>query len=318
MQLDDSILNKLADSTPVELPKLTAEQKAKYDVARETEFLYQAHLQCMRHCSNHKRPVVSLHPSSSLFSNLAFKWWAVTGGWNNVDKAIKDRYPDIFIADVNLTKQNIEITNTLIQAQRKAKAGSSSSSFTNKPKSSGKPFDIVGATRALFEVSQKAIRSPDPYEFESMFAHLASLWMNETGGTANIPKSILDPYPGWFKGKLDLFQHDPCWAENLKKAPPKVDVEACTRDLFEMAKKRYPTAPRGMKDKCNDLKVEMQFGLMIVQWCELTGGWDKLGKEIRDRYPSWFVKELQSITKKLPLAKVMAFEQYNNRLIMKQ
>ncbi|SPO32637.1 uncharacterized protein UTRI_04381 [Ustilago trichophora] len=150
MQLDDSILNSLTDSLPIKLPKLTAEQKAKYDVARETEILYRTHLQVMRDCSTDKGPVVSRHPSSSLFSDLSLMWWAVTGGWNNVDKAIKDRYPDTFIAAVNFTKQNIEMTNTLIQAHRKAKAGSSSSRFTNKPKSSGKSFDVGGATHALF------------------------------------------------------------------------------------------------------------------------------------------------------------------------
>ncbi|SPO27587.1 uncharacterized protein UTRI_04381_B [Ustilago trichophora] len=318
VQLDDSILDRLADSPPVELPKLTAEQKAKWNVALGTEILYQAHLQCMHDCRNHDGPVISLHPSSSLYSDLALTWWAVTGGWNNVDKAIKDRYPNTFIAAVNFTKQNIEITNTLIQAHRKAKAGSSSSKSTDEPTRSGKPFDVVGATRALFEFSQKALRGPDPHEFESMFAHLATLWMNETGGTANIPKTILDPYPSWFKGKLDMFQHDPHWAEILKKGPPKVNVEACTRDLFEMAKKRYPDAPRGMDAGSNDFQLEMQFRLMVVQWCEMTGGWDKLGKEIRDRYPSWFVKKLESISKKLPLAKVMAFDQYNSRLIIKK
>ena len=309
MQVDPE---KLANWNHVAIPTLTAAEKAGYDVAKETERLYQVHLRSIR-----KDGIDSLNAMSE-FTELALRWLAVNDGWDNVDKTIKARYPKRFIATVGYIKQSIARTNNFIDAQKSAscrahKAQTESSTKTTTRRSSGQSFDVVGATRALFRFSQKALRSPNPQEFEPMFAQLATIWISETGGIDKVDKTILDPYPGWFKGKLDIFQSDPLWAHSMKVTRNRFSVEEMTSDLFEKAKQCFPDAARNANAKPATPQLDMEFYLLAVYWTESIGGWHNVDQAIRNRYPSWFVRKIDAIAKKLPMAKMMAFDDWNKR-----
>lgn len=309
MDIDPSIFGDVVDDSDLfdKIPLASAAERATYDVAQETEVLYQLHMKIQRNkagvSSGFVRglPQQPLPGSDDLFK-LGYKWSRMTGGWDNVDKSIRNKYPLEFVRAVNLVQDLIPVFNTLAREARKqnaakkardaaaAAAAASSQPASAAPKHEG-PFDVVGATEALFKVAARTIvtTTAPPGEIELLFCKLAEIWWEETGGPKRVDQRIMRGYPTWFIGKLEMFKHQqdakrfsgPAEDPVSPKAAKAYNVEQETQALFEKAQVRFPNAPHGMDDKCPSFQLDMEFGCQLLYWCEMTGGWNNIDGAIR-------------------------------------
>ncbi|KAF6766846.1 hypothetical protein PSEUBRA_000825 [Kalmanozyma brasiliensis GHG001] len=349
MDIDPSIFGDVDDDSDLfdKIPLASAAERASYDVAKETEILYQLHAEVQRNKVGVSSAAIRgdlpqpLPGSDDLF-NLGYKWWRMTGGWDNVDKSIRNKYSNEFIGAVNLVQNLIPVFNTLAREARKQNAAkkardaaaaataataASSTPASAAPKREG-PFDVVNATESLFKVAERTIvtTTAAPGEIELLFCKLAEIWWEETGGPKQVDQRIMRGYPTWFIGKLEMFKHQqdakeyraPATGPDPSSKATKVyNVEEETQALFEKAKVRFPNAPQGMDDKCPSFQLAMEFGCQLLYWCEMTGGWDNINGSIRQRYPKWFVDYAAEINAKLPATKLEAFEGWANRVVIK-
>lgn len=344
MELDPEKMGDVDDDSDlmVSIPLGSTEEREAYDVAKETETLYQIHLWCRQDCLDNPRPT-SIHQSTKVWTDRSLHWWSMTGGWKNVDKSIRDKYPQEFIAALGMFNSMLPAVNALVRetrkqnAAKKAKAAvdaaAAAAGFGPRPKTSEhkRPFDVVGATRGLYEVARRTIKTSTapPHEVELLFEKLAGIWWEETGGPEHIDKAIIRSYPDWFIGKLELFKRDqgtknmcepqpgPASASSSASKKPDYDVARETQFLFEKASERFPKAPRGMNDTAPSMQLELNFMFLLVEWCQKTGGWDNIDKSIRKTYPKWFIDYTTKTNKQLPIAKMMAFDGWANRTVVK-
>ncbi|KAJ9480081.1 Hsp88-like protein [Pseudozyma hubeiensis] len=300
---------------PDSIPLASAAERAEFDVAKETEALHRIHLEIRRRCksSNGSPEDPAL---AELFFETAWRWWSMTGGWENVDKRIRSKYDFPFIVGVCALKIVLSGTKALAaerkqkEAQKNESATSGSTSgISHLPRGNQRPFDEVGATRALFQVAQHINSSPDSDSAlaEALFEHLASVWWYEIGVPTLIHKDVLATYPSWFFGKLNATRPQQNVSGPAPKESLKFDVDKETRSLFEMAEKRLPRAPLGMEVIFYDFGLDRKFTCALLRWCDNTGGWKNVDKAIRDQYPKWFADYIAKIAKLAPAAKKLAF-----------
>ncbi|GAC93686.1 hsp88-like protein [Pseudozyma hubeiensis SY62] len=295
------------------IPPPSAAERAQFDVAKETEVLYGVYLELTRKSQSEGIPEAA--SLGRLFAKTTWRWWTMTGGWENVDKRISGKYDPLFIVFVGAAHSMLSGMKA-VALERKQKdtqkndPANSGSIFgpSHQPRDNQRPFDKVGATRALFQVAQHINSSPDSESAvaKALFEHLAGVWWYETGGPARIHKDVLASFPGWFVGKLSTSRPQ----QNASRLAPKdslqFDVDKETRSLFEMAKKRLPRAPLGMEVVFYDFGLDREFTCAILRWFDNTGGWKNVDKAIRDQYPKWFVDYIANIAKLAPAAKKLA------------
>ncbi|KAF6766847.1 hypothetical protein PSEUBRA_000826 [Kalmanozyma brasiliensis GHG001] len=318
------------------IPLASAAERASFDVAKETEILYQIHLWNNRDIAAIPNPT-GIHKSTTAFRRASVRWWSMTGGWENVDKSIRKKYDNYFIAAVKLHNDMVPAVNAMIRSAKQRNAKEKADAALNaaataagfKPTCSipevKRPFDAAGATEALYRVAQRAVFASGP-EIEMLFETLADIWWKETGGPERVGKRIMSGYPSWFIGKLELFKVDHEKKARWHSEPGSAsgsqncrayDIKRETQHLFELARKRFPRAPNGLKDRCPSMQLELGFQIQVNRWCQMTGGWDKIDQAIRQRYPKWFVDHVADTNKKLPLAKLMGLDQWAKRTIVK-
>ncbi|CBQ73995.1 hypothetical protein sr11141 [Sporisorium reilianum SRZ2] len=298
---------------PASIPLASAAERAAYDVAKGTQALFGIYLECMLDVFKHKDSETHKMDSSKRFNEAGWVWWRMTSGWTRVDKSIRDQYPPAFKDSVSMLNESFP---TLFQRSKAAAAqpsgASSSKPAASKPSTHRRAFDVVDATRALYKVAQRSL-SPStipPYVIEAVFDHLVKIWWEETGGPQHVDKSILAPYPSWFLGKLDMAKQHPVVGDNDM---PEFDVQHETSKLFELAKCRFPNAPRDTRNASASFQLKMQFMMCAHHWHDSTGGWNNIDKAIRDQYPKWFVDKMYQISREIPMSKAMALEGWNKR-----
>ncbi|KAF6766848.1 hypothetical protein PSEUBRA_000827 [Kalmanozyma brasiliensis GHG001] len=314
-ELDWSILSEKPDPSTI-------------DVKKETDALFAIHLECQQR--SEKNPEGPFDPEDSpakVFANAAIKWLSVTGGWDNIDKSIRDRYPELFLDAIRLYSHNIPVLKAYSEALKQSKAQlEADAACTSTILRIPRPYDIGRATYELWETAHRSIRPEGtcPNKIDDHFIRLADVWWRETGGPANIDPDILAPYKSWFIGKLIMHRHhqEMFRQTELDSAidPLKFDVESATRDLFKRAEQlhwlaRLMSGVAAMQSDSPVAQHEKDLRLREVHWCQMTGGWQNVDKQIRDSYPEWFVKRLADVNKSLPLAKLMAYEWWHRDFV---
>lgn len=151
--------------------------------------------------------------SSKRFHEALRVWCRMTGGWDKVDKAIRDKYPPGFSEIVDMMKQGFPTIFQFCKDSAVPKPSVPSSSKPAAPKPSTKRrarhFDVAGATRAFYEVVTEA-RCPSttqPKVIEKVFDGPVKIWWEGTG--SYVIESVLAPYPRWFLDKLAMSKRHP-------------------------------------------------------------------------------------------------------------
>lgn len=301
------------------------------DIEKETDSLFAVHLECFQRSeANPEGPFEPEDNPAKIFADAAIKWLSLTGGWNNIDKSIRDKYPQLFIDAIRLYSHNIPVlrafSETLKQSKANLEADAASPSTILRIT---RPYDIGRATYELWETANRSIHPDDasPKKIDDHFDRLADVWWRETGGPANIDPELLAPYKSWFIGKLLMHKNHTQGAHEVTMNPAidplNFDVESATRDLFKRAEQlqwlgRLLSGAAGMQSDSMVAQHEKDLRLREVHWCQMTGGWKHVDKQIRDNYPEWFVKRLADVNKSLPLAKLMAYEWWHRDFVKEQ